>query len=124
MLKMNIQKYLLQAPRIEMTTKVAKNIPPQNTISTEVSLTTNLPQRSMCQSTSNNSTQLKSCYISLQAVTLHPQQRYLSPANTSQHSPCFLQQQYLDSILGQIVHRRKPTPLIPQPEISTGSRLF
>src|ERR1051325_9327521 len=84
MRKVNIQKYLLQAPGIEMTTKVTKNIPPQNTnLHRSV---THLPQRSMRQSTSNNSTQLESCYISLQAVTLHPQQRYLSPAN-----PRFLQ---------------------------------
>src|ERR1051325_7302828 len=38
--------------------------------------------------------------------------------------PRFLQQQYPDLELGQIVHRRKSTPLIPQPEISTGSRFF
>ena len=31
MRKVNMQKYLLQAPGIEMTTKVTKNIPPQNT---------------------------------------------------------------------------------------------
>src|ERR1051325_6598043 len=38
--------------------------------------------------------------------------------------PRFLQQWYPDLELGQIVHQRKPTPLIPQPEISTGSRFF
>src|ERR1051325_7391006 len=64
----------------------------------------------MCQSTSDKSAQPGSCYISLQAVILHPQPRYLSPANISQQSPCFPQQQYPDLELGQIVHRRKPTP--------------
>src|ERR1044072_8896084 len=113
MRKVNIQKYLLQAPGIEMTTKVTKKTFPRRTpISTEVSLTTNSLQRSMCQATSDKSTQLESCYISLQAVTLHPQQRYLSHANISQQSPCFPQQQYPDLELGQIVHRRKPTPSI------------
>src|ERR1051325_12126939 len=78
----------------------------------------------MCQSTSDKSIQLESCYISLQAVTLHPQPRYLSLANISQQSPCFPQQQYPDLELGQIVHRRKSTFHIPQSEISTGSRFF
>src|ERR1044072_5303079 len=108
MRKVNIQKYLLQG--IEMTTKVPTEHSPTGHQSPQVSLTTNPPQRSMCQSTSDKSTQLESCYISLQAVTLHPQPRYLSPTNISQQSPCFPQQQYPDLELGQIVHRRKPTP--------------
>src|ERR1044072_4885029 len=85
---------------------------PRRTQSPQVSLTTNPPQRSMCQSTSDKSIQLGSCYISLQAVTFHPQPRCLSPANISQQSPCFPQQQYPNLELGQIVHRRKPTPPI------------
>src|ERR1051325_8931111 len=52
---------------------------PRRTQSPQVSLTINSPQRSMCQSTSDKSTQPGSCCISLRAVTLHPQPRYLSP---------------------------------------------
>src|ERR1044072_1216408 len=95
-----------------MTTKVPTEHSPAGHQSPPVSLTIKSPQQSMCQSTSDKTTQLESCYISLQAVALHPQPRYLSPANISQQSPCFPQQQYPDLELGQIVHRRKPTPLI------------
>src|ERR1043165_5628290 len=52
---------------------------PRRTQSPQVSLTINSPQRSMCQSTSDKSAQPGSCCISLRAVTLHPQPRYLSP---------------------------------------------
>src|ERR1051325_1762414 len=97
---------------------------PRRTQSPQVSLTINSPQQSMCQSTSDKSTQSGSCCISLRAVTLHPQPRYLSPANISQQSPGFPQQQYPDLELGQIVHRRKSTPLISQSEMSTSSRFF
>src|ERR1051325_2687319 len=95
-----------------MTTKVPTEHSPAGHQSPQVSLTINPPQRSMCQSTSDKSIQLESCYISLQAVTLHPQPRCLSPANISQQPPCLPQQQYPDLELGQIVHRRKPTPPI------------
>src|ERR1051325_3664250 len=95
-----------------MTAKVPTEHSPAGHQSLQVSLTTNPPQRSMCQSTSDKSIQLESCYINLQAVTLHPQPRYLSPANISQQSPCFPQQQYPGLELGQIVHRRKSTPFI------------
>ena len=42
---------------------------------------------------------------------LHPQQRYPSPADILQQFPFPPAVQYPDLKLGQIVHRRKPTPL-------------
>src|ERR1043165_4188992 len=59
-----------------------------------------------------------------------PSSNTSSPAEISISSkylsaiPRFLQQQYPDLELGQIVHRRKSTSHIPQSEISTGSRFF
>src|ERR1043165_4011685 len=73
-----------------MTTKVpTEHDSPQNTISTSITHHKPPPQRSMCQSTSINSTQLESCYISLQAVTLYLQQKQSSPTGCLSTIPFF-----------------------------------
>jgi hypothetical protein len=100
-----------------MTTKVTNAFPPQGTITTELPPTTNPPYQNTEFLSARPDSLISSSSAALSPTEISILRRYVSTV------PFFPQQrQYLDPKLGQIVHRRKLTSFIPQPEIPTGSR--
>src|ERR1044072_2911522 len=102
-----------------MTAEVTKIFLPQSMVPTEIPLTTKLSPaeyRSPFTSPGVPNFIIVSSFISRRDTC--PQQ------DASQQLPFPRQQQCLDLKLGQIVHRRKLTSFILQPEIPTGSRFF
>src|ERR1051325_9332595 len=102
-----------------MTAEVTKIFLPQSMVPTEIPLTAKLsPAEYRSPFTGPgvpNFIVVSSCISSRDT---YPQQ------DAFQQFPFPRQQQWLDLKLGQIMHRRKLTSLIPQPEIPTGSRFF
>src|ERR1044072_4064890 len=102
-----------------MTTKVTNAFPPQGTITTELPPTTNPPYQNTEFLPARPDSLISSSSAALSPTEISILRRYVS---TMLFFLFPQQRQYLDLKLGQIVHRRKLTSFIPQPEIPTGSR--